>query len=176
MEYKEYEEKCNDAKLYSDEVAIGYVTLGLCGELGELYEKISQEELGELGRKEIGDMLWYLAMMRRELNLSFIEKWPVAEEGLKIDPFVLVVEVGKIAEQVKKFMRDDWVPGQKNTFPEKRKEIVEKSWTSIVEMLSSLAKDKDTFNSSIEEIANENIEKLASRKQRNVIHGSGDNR
>lgn len=113
MEYKEYEEKYNDTKLYSDEVAIGYVALGLCGELGELYEKISQEELGELGRKEIGDMLWYLVMMRRELNLSFIEKWPVAEEGLKIDPFVLVVEVGKIAEQVKKFMRDDWVPGQK---------------------------------------------------------------
>lgn len=25
MEYKEYEEKCNDTKLYSDEVAIGYV-------------------------------------------------------------------------------------------------------------------------------------------------------
>lgn len=176
MEYKEYEEKCNDIKLYSDEVAIGYVTLGLCGELGELYEKISQEELGELGRKEIGDMLWYLAMMRRELDLSTIEKWPVAEEGLKIDPFALVVESGKIAEQVKKFMRDDWVSGQKNVFPEKRKEIVEKSWTSIVKMLFSLAKDEDAFNSSIEEIADENIEKLASRKQRNVIHGSGDNR
>lgn len=176
MEYKEYEEKCNDTKLYSDEVAISYVVLGLCGELGELYEKISKSELGELGRKECGDVTWYLAMIRKELGLSNVESWPEFDPSQEVDPFILVVEVGKIAEQTKKFMRDDWKPGQKNVFPEKRKEIVEEAWMNIVRTLSILAKSPDAFNSSIEEIANENIEKLASRKQRNVIHGSGDNR
>jgi NTP pyrophosphatase (non-canonical NTP hydrolase) len=60
-----------------------YVTLGLIGEAGEVAEKmkkvirdnngvIDAERKEEL-KKEIGDVMWYLANLCTELNLNFSE-------------------------------------------------------------------------------------------------------
>lgn len=174
MNYKEYEKRCNDTKLYADEVAMPYVVLGLCGEIGELYEKIEQEEREELGRKEVGDCLWYLAMIRCELGLSVLEDWPPIDDDSEVTPFALPKFVGQIAEQTKKFLRDDWKVGEKNVMPEKRKVVIEAAWIEIAKCLAIIS--RDFFNSSIEQIAGENIAKLASRKERHVIQGSGDER
>lgn len=56
------------------------LTLGVCGEAGELAEKIKKlyfnkamsidEKSLSLISKEIGDTLWYLAVVAEELNLS----------------------------------------------------------------------------------------------------------
>ena len=70
-------------------------------------------------------------------------------------------------------MRDDWKDGETNTFPEKRKTAVLSAWKNIWKYLNGLA---DSLGLDIEEIAIQNNEKLASRKQRNVINGEGDNR
>jgi NTP pyrophosphatase (non-canonical NTP hydrolase) len=67
-----------------------YPTLGLCGETGEVSEKIkkilrdnngeiSEAKLGEL-KKELGDVLWYLANLATELGLSLDA---IAEDNLK---------------------------------------------------------------------------------------------
>jgi hypothetical protein len=174
MNYKEYESKAITTRVYDPAVAIPYVALGLTGEMGELYEKIQNGASVEETSKEAGDVLWYLAAIRVELNLKEVTEWPVTN-NIEPDPFVLVVNAGKIAEQCKKYLRDDWKPGC-CTFPEKRKEVVEESWNEILYALTYLAGSKFFNEKGIEVIAKENNEKLASRAKRNEIHGSGDNR
>lgn len=97
MNYFEYEEKAATTACYNEKVALSYVTLGLCSEMGETYEKINNEAETEEISKEIGDMFWYLAMIRKECNLD-IEGWDWKEalanaEGAGV--FDLPVEVGK---------------------------------------------------------------------------------
>ena len=58
IDYKTYEELAITTKCYDDKVALPYVVLGLCGEVGELYEKIQQESEKDLIVKEFGDVLW----------------------------------------------------------------------------------------------------------------------
>ena len=67
-----------------------YPTLGLCGEAGEVAEKIkkifrddqgivSKEKKREIA-KELGDVLWYLSQIASEFELSFDE---VAQLNIK---------------------------------------------------------------------------------------------
>jgi len=109
MDFKEYQTKSRETALYPDKGNnFIYPTLGLCGEAGEVAEKIKKalrdkggqidEETKVEIEKELGDILWYLAQIATELNLDF------------------------------------------------------------------------------DQIANKNIEKLFSRKERGVLHGNGDNR
>lgn len=174
MTYKEYEVKAITTKCCADEVAIPYVVMGLNGEIGELCEKIEQEAKEDLIVKELGDIFWYMAGIRVELDLQIEDDWSwllkpeYATNGLQ-----LLSEAGKINEQVKKFLRDDWKTGKEIAFPEKRRKVIEKAWKNIWLQLNTIC---DSMHISIEEVARINNEKLASRKERNVIHGSGDER
>jgi len=109
MDFKEYQRLSRLTALYPNQGSnYIYPTLGLCGESGEVSEKIKkvirdrQGQIDEQVRseiaKELGDVLWYMAQLATELGLS------------------------------------------------------------------------------LDDVACSNIEKLASRKERNMIHGSGDNR
>ena len=109
MEFNEYQKSARQTAIYSGAGKnFAYPALGLCGEAGEVAEKIKRvvrdgrdsvtaEEVKEIS-KELGDVLWYVA------NLA-------AELGLELDA-----------------------------------------------------------------IASDNIEKLRSRRERGVLHGTGDNR
>ena len=81
MEFNEYQKQSRKTAMYPE---IGksfvYPTLGLVGEAGEVAEKIkkvmrndegelSDEKRAEL-QKEIGDVLWYLAQLATELDLT----------------------------------------------------------------------------------------------------------
>ena len=72
-------------------------------------------------------------------------------------------EAGEIAEKVKKQVRD-------NNF---NRHEVAKELGDVLWYLANLAID---IGYNLDEIANINIEKLSSRKERNKIQGSGDNR
>lgn len=72
-------------------------------------------------------------------------------------------ESGEIAEKVKKQVRD-------NTF---NRHEVAKELGDVLWYLANIAND---IGYNLDEIANINIEKLTSRKDRNKIQGSGDNR
>jgi NTP pyrophosphatase (non-canonical NTP hydrolase) len=60
---------------------LSYVTLGLCGEAGEVAEKVKKlirDDGGVMSderrlaiRDELSDALWYLAQMHTELGLTF---------------------------------------------------------------------------------------------------------
>lgn len=85
MEMRHYQRKAAETAIYPDAgtgsaVALAYVGLGLAGEAGEIANKIKKvlrddggeitpEKAAEL-RKEVGDVLWYVARMATELQES----------------------------------------------------------------------------------------------------------
>ncbi|OGM05793.1 hypothetical protein A2125_02795 [Candidatus Woesebacteria bacterium GWB1_43_5] len=84
MDFDTYQKIAKKTALYP-KIGKGFVypALGLAGETGEVLEKIkkifrdkagkvNKENRGEL-KKELGDVLWYLAQISTELNLKFSE-------------------------------------------------------------------------------------------------------
>ena len=80
----------------------------------------------------------------------------------------LVGESGEFADKVKKRIRND--AGQ--VTPEQRAELL-KELGDVLWYVSSLS---HLLGSNISEVAQINIDKLSSRKDRGVIKGEGDNR
>lgn len=76
-------------------------------------------------------------------------------------------EAGEVMEKIKKHARDG-VASLKTHREEVGKELGDVLW-----YLSQLAAD---FGFSLQEVAQMNLDKLASRKARGVLSGSGDNR
>lgn len=79
----------------------------------------------------------------------------------------LVGEAGEVAEKVKKIIRD-----KDGSFGPHSEEIAKE----LGDVLWYVANIADDLGYTLSEIAQMNLEKLRSRKARNVISGSGDNR
>ncbi len=77
-------------------------------------------------------------------------------------------ESGELQGKIKKILRDD---GGIVT-PEKREAILAEAG----DVLWYLARIADELDSSLELVAQSNLDKLSSRKERNVLTGSGDER
>lgn len=84
--------------------------------------------------------------------------------------FGLSGEVGEIMEKLKKIMRGG---GELSSISDENKEELKKELGDVLWYISALSGD---LGISLSDIANKNIEKLKSRKERDVIHGEGDNR
>jgi NTP pyrophosphatase (non-canonical NTP hydrolase) len=80
----------------------------------------------------------------------------------------LASEAGEVAGKVKKALRDD-----AGSFTEERKEAIRAEIGDVLWYCAALASDLG-FN--LGDIADENIAKLLSRKERGTIQGDGDNR
>lgn len=173
MTFSEYEKQAITTRSYRKEIGIPYCALGLCGELGEFYEKLDSDELidPKLIQQEVGDMLWYIALLRVELDLPEME-WFDRKPISPNNPFTLVIESGKIAEQIKKYLHGTWETGDESEVPEERKEIISQSLTMILCVLNDLS--RSLWDMELPEIAQMNLTKLADRAKRNVIKGEGD--
>ena len=77
-------------------------------------------------------------------------------------------EAGEVQGKIKKIIRDNGGYISAESKIEIMKEAGDIMW-----YLSSLC---DTLGFSLEDVANENIKKLKSRRDRGTLHGSGDNR
>ena len=102
MTFDEYQKFARSTAIYPKECKVTYPTLGLCGEAGEVAEKVKKnirdgKSLDGVGL-ELGDVLWYISALADDLGVT------------------------------------------------------------------------------LEEVAQANVDKLTSRKERNMIGGSGDNR
>jgi NTP pyrophosphatase (non-canonical NTP hydrolase) len=74
----EYQAEACSTAVYPDPVGIPYLALGLTSEAGEVAGKIKKVLRGDYEldlvkgqlRKELGDVLWYLAVLAEELDIS----------------------------------------------------------------------------------------------------------
>jgi len=91
MDFKEYQEKAKQTAIYKDQGEnYIYPSLGLAGETGEVMEKIKKlirdkdgiidDEFKKEITKELGNILWYLAQLSTEFNISFQD---VAEKNIE---------------------------------------------------------------------------------------------
>ena len=77
-------------------------------------------------------------------------------------------ETGEVLEKIKKIMRD----GNSKITEEKKTDLIKE----IGDVLWYLAALSTELKTDLNEIAKINIDKINSRKERDQIHGSGDNR
>ena len=81
MNFDEYQELAKATAIYPSRYAKVYPALGLCGEAGEVAEKIKkvirdgvdylhEEEFKADLTKELGDVLWYVAALANDLDIS----------------------------------------------------------------------------------------------------------
>lgn len=80
----------------------------------------------------------------------------------------LAGESGEVAEKIKKVIRD-----KNGVADEETKEMIKKELGDVLWYVAQLATE---LGLSLDEIAENNITKLASRLERGVLQGSGDNR
>ena len=78
MTFDEYQKFARSTAVYPEDCKITYPTLGLCGEAGELAEKIkkhieqyycSTEGVG----LELGDVLWFISALADDLGVTLEE-------------------------------------------------------------------------------------------------------
>lgn len=80
MTFNEYQTKAAVTAIYPESAKYIYPTLGLCGESGEVAEKVkkvirdangvfTEEKKAEIV-KEVGDVLWYIAALLTDLGVS----------------------------------------------------------------------------------------------------------
>jgi NTP pyrophosphatase (non-canonical NTP hydrolase) len=90
MELSDYQRLSRRTAVYPKEAGLGYPTLGLAGEAGEVADQVKRiirDDGGVLTRErrdalagELGDVLWYLAQLATELDLDLDE---LAEANLE---------------------------------------------------------------------------------------------
>ena len=79
VDFPKYQEKARETAIYPVDMAIIYPALGLCGEAGEVAEKVKKVVRDKNGdfddhdriaiRKELGDVLWYVSQIASDLDI-----------------------------------------------------------------------------------------------------------
>lgn len=137
-----------------------YLSLGLISEVGEIAGKMKrvirdgEEICTEDMVKELGDVLWYVSVLS-----DFRSEWlnPDVALLLNFDTLSASEKVNVLSS-----MSSDYACNDAEVFA-----------GEVIGMVEIIA---ESLGSTLKEVADTNIKKLASRKQRNKINGSGDNR
>ena len=94
--------------------------------------------------------------------------YPEAGKNITYPVLGLVGEAGEIANKVKKIYRDDG-----GELSQERRQALKDELGDVIWYLSQVATE---LNLNLDDIASDNLVKLFSRKERGVLHGSGDAR
>lgn len=205
MTFAEYEEAAARTRLYPAHAALLYPVMKLAGEAGEVAGKVGAH-VGEHGSDlladttldelalECGDVLWYLAAISHDLGLPLegLARYPAAPRDDTLIEYARSVRAqrpsmhsplirltlrladaaGNVAETLGKLMRDShWRPGE--PLDAAQQAVIATKSRLALEVLTLLA---DETGHGLEGVAQRNIAKLASRLERNTLHGSGDHR
>ena len=87
MNFNEYQKLARSTAVYPEEHKVVYPALGLCGEAGEVADKIKKTVRGDTPLDEVtgsiamelGDVLWYVAVLADDLGITLdqIANWNV---------------------------------------------------------------------------------------------------
>ena len=87
MNFNEYQKIARSTAVYPEEYKVVYPALGLCGEAGEVAEKVKKTVRGDSSLNEVqgniamelGDVLWYVAVLADDLGITLdqIANWNV---------------------------------------------------------------------------------------------------
>lgn len=180
MNYNEYQDKVGKFADYpavdveGNKVRLLYPVLGLCEEVGELTEKMNKylasglsEDLVDGVVKELGDVCWFCQ------EVCTVMGWRLQDIAM-LEPSSDVPEVAmhlfsdRIAGILAKAVRDNrGVVHEENLADMKR---------CILEVFTRTKTLSLYTGADIEDVMQKNYDKLASRMERGVIHGSGDDR
>jgi hypothetical protein len=183
MNLNEYSALARETAVYPKTHGVEYLTLGLVNELCEMYVAFEQwidwsfndwhrshdeytyreKELRTHAILELGDVCWYYAMLCDELDILAANYFDGSAAPVSDKYFIL--RMGTLAGAIKKRLRDG---------------VTDKGEDDIHSMLIYFAAHITWFASeletTVEDVLIANIQKLKDRKERNQIHGSGDNR
>lgn len=162
----QYQVRASETAVYPRFAAVAYPALGLIGELAELTTACYQGKDAEIIAKECGDVLWYCAALANDLELDLSDVLECGHFDLFAETCTIptVDVIGRFAEVVKKFIRDD--------NPVKKAESAQ-FIRYAVGVVNSVVFGIDY---TLSDIAQLNLDKLNSRKERGVLQGDGDNR
>jgi hypothetical protein len=172
-----YQDFTDTTAIYPKENEHAYVALGLVDEVAELHEKICNyinspghtRSDASLVLDEAGDVLWYIARELRRLGLTFADLadvgYPPFQEEASLAGLrdFLVIKAGFLAGRAKKTLRD----GSDYTG------VIVVTLKSMLVALDNLAR---FWNSNLILVSVSNQSKLASRLDRGMIKGDGDQR
>ena len=90
MDINQYQEAACATAIFPKDKSLMYLTLGVCGEAGEIAEKVkkhirdntSSQQLRESLILEIGDVMWYLANLADAIHVDM--SWILIENIEKI--------------------------------------------------------------------------------------------
>lgn len=184
--WNEYQQQALTTAIFPLDRSLEYTVLGLCSEVGELGEAYAagkqgwgyrQEDIDHL-LSEIGDSFWYVAAIADALDLTletvanYGTTLGLPTVGASSSRGLTVLDVIKqssiMAGVVKKAIRDN--EGFLET--DARLKIVEALYRAVW-LLDGLCHH---FGSTRYAVMAKNLNKLADRKKRGVLQGSGDNR
>ena len=98
--------------------------------------------------------------------------YPDAGDTFQYPVLGLLAEAGEVADKLKKHIRDDNIHKPSELSEAQRTELA-KELGDVLWYVAQLATE---LGGDLDEIAEQNIEKLYSRLERDKLHGSGDNR
>ena len=101
-------------------------------------------------------------------EFDFYEPGDLKEVGFIEKVLGLTGEAGETADKVKKLLRD-----KDGVLTDEDREEIAKELGDVIWYVASIARYLDV---PLSEVAQININKLTSRKERNKLHGAGDNR
>lgn len=181
LTFKEYSEFARLSDMYPRVTGVGgqilpvYPALALMGEIGELTEKLIFGNDGLLD--EIGDVLWYVDAAARDNGLTLNEvvgddsvvtfedfRVHVGPGSSEAATLRLVMKASRFSECIKKRWRDGKVLHPKECS------------LDLHDVLCQLHRVAAICGWNLESAARANMAKLASRRARGVVSGSGDNR
>ncbi len=143
---------------------ISYPIIAVFEECGELTEKLHEIAPNKEIAKELGDVLWYCAMVFHELGRDF--KFEL--EKCYMTPMMLHHKTCRVAGLIKKSERDN-----NGVLSQEKKEELLEYFNFILSFVYNIGLQIDF---TLAEICDMNIKKIASRIERGQLAGSGDNR
>lgn len=204
-QFDDYEAFVAETAIFPAERGISYCLTKLCGEIGEVHDKVSllvqshdaygdrffdmgltEEEVHSI-ILELGDVLWYTTALCRQFGVTLYDLYqlepeldPIIEYGSEISFLMYLSRMsyhaGAIAERSGKMIRDKGGDGTDSSY------LSDEAYVStVVTHLHHLLEFIEMAAHGIHwmrlaDVMEENVKKLSSRRARDVIKGDGDER